>query len=169
MLAWREFLGASNASLVRPLFRVFRPILICVGVCEHRLFIDNEQTPAPESSTLSRQHTVRSALWDLYIGCDTERLVVHIGRVSLGDADHAGVVCEIRLTAEKIWTNCWIHAVGENGVKRYYVVFDRFDQKAGLQVAKFLRVLLRDILSLAEVVGEIVEFPLVVIRIGRRA
>ena len=72
MLARGELLGAGNASLVCPLIRVLRPVLICVGVCEHRLFIEDEQTPATESSTLGRQHTVRSALWDLYIGSDAE-------------------------------------------------------------------------------------------------
>src|SRR5262249_20805569 len=104
VLARREFLGANNASLVWPLFRILRPVLICVRVCEHRLSIQDEQTPAAEASTLGRQHTVGPAFRDLNIGSDAERLVVHVGGVSFRNTNHAGVVCEVRLTAQKIWT-----------------------------------------------------------------
>lgn len=43
--------------LIGPLFRVLRPVLIRVGVREHRLSIEDKQTPATETSTLGRQHT----------------------------------------------------------------------------------------------------------------
>ena len=54
VLARCEFFGAGDASFVLPLFGVLRSVLISLGVREHRLSIEDEQTPAAETSTLGR-------------------------------------------------------------------------------------------------------------------
>src|SRR5262249_3952736 len=95
VLARRERLATADAGLVVVLFRVLGPILVGVGVSEHRLAVEDEQGPAAETSALRRQHALHSALRDLHVSGDAERLVMHVRGVRLRDANHSRVIREL--------------------------------------------------------------------------
>ena len=84
---------------------------------------------------------------------------MRVGRIRFGNADHARVVCEVRLAAQEVGTRLRVHAIRKAGVKRLDVRNScPLDQKTGLQIEKLFRVLFRNILGLAEVLCEVVQF-----------
>src|SRR5215470_4438782 len=104
MFARSELLTTCNASLIRPLLRILRSVLIGVCVGEHGLSIEHKQTPAAEAPALRCEYAVSSAFGNVHFGADIERLVVNVGGIRLGYTNHAGVIREIFLTAQEIWT-----------------------------------------------------------------
>src|SRR5262245_38230667 len=113
MFARSELLTTCNAGLVGALLRILRSVLIGICVGEHGLSIEHKQTPAAEAPTLRCEYAVSSAFRNVHFGADGKRLVVNVGGIRLGYANHAGVIREIFLTSQEIWTRRRIHAIGE--------------------------------------------------------
>src|SRR5262245_44599076 len=117
MFARSELLTTCNAGFVGALLRILRSILIGICVGEHGFPIEHEQAPATEAPALCREYAVSPAFRDVHFGANIERLIVNVGGIRLGYANHAGVIREIFLTSQQIWTCRRIHAIGETRIE----------------------------------------------------
>ena len=166
MFARRELVRAGDAGLVLALLRVlFAVLILCrrghTSVCRRGRAEPSRQTARPRSPARPRLR-----LPNLHLGGDAERLVMHVRGIRFRDANHARVVRELRLAADEIGTYRRIHAIGKAGIERQHVVLDRLHQKPRLQILKLLGVLLRQVLRLAEILGDVVELPREVVGVG---
>ena len=110
------------------------PVLIGEGVGEHRLAVEHEQTPAAETTALGYDDAVGAALGNFDIGFYAERFVLDVGGACLRDADHAGVVFEMRPSAIEVRPDCGVRAISETGIDGQHVVLGGLDQKERFEI-----------------------------------
>jgi len=123
--------------------------------------------PQPQKRpALGYDDAVSSALGNVDISFYAERFVLDVGSASLGDADHAGIILEVRSSAIEVGTDRWICPVGETGIDGKHIVLRGLGEKQRFEIQQLLGILLRKIPCLAEVLGDVVELPRIVIRVG---
>ena len=132
-------------------------------VVEHRPAVEQVEAPAVEASALRRDHAVRAAGGNLHVGADLERFVLEVRRGAFGNARLAGEVGEHAAPAREAGADADVEALDRAVVEREHVVLGGLDPEQVLQLAQLRGLLVGEVHGLAEVLGDVVELPLVVI------
>lgn len=136
---------------------------------EHWLAVEQVQAPAVEALALRGDEAVRAASGNLHVGTDLERLVLEVRCGAFRDARHAVEVGKDAAPARQAGANADVEAFDLAVVEREYVVLGGLNPKQVLQFTELIRLLVGKVHSFAEVLGDIVEFPLIGIDTGRLA
>ena len=109
-----------------------------------------------------RQHNALfSSLREEHVSGDTERFVLHVGRCTFGNARKASVVGELGAPARQAGTKGHIHSRNLAVVQRQHVISGGLRIEQQLELAEFVRVLVGKVDGFAEVLGDVIELPLV--------
>ena len=130
-------------------------------VMEHRLAVLEHQRVAGRQAALRQHDALFAALREDHVGGDAERLVLHVGRRAFGDARQVSVVGELGASAREAGTNGHVKPRHLAVVQRQHVVFGGLGIEQQLQFVELVGVLVGKVDGLAEVVGDVIELPLV--------
>ena len=122
------------------------------------------------------KHTVAARLADLHLGRDAKGHAVRIENGRLADAAHARAVGEALQAGQRVGPQGGVETLRQAIVERQHAVFLCFNEEGGLSGFHLLGVLGCEIIGLAEILCDVVEFPrigvepaliLLPIRLGR--
>lgn len=157
MLAGGELVFRDDAKLVLRLVRE--------RVVKLRFTIDEEQGIAAEAPPLRDEDSFGTALGDVDFRRDGPGFVFRVRRAAFGNADGARKVGERAAPAGEARAKAHIGAFGKRGIKRIDVEFLRFAVERRLQFLQFRGILRREVFRLREVLCNMVELPLEVVRV----
>src|SRR5262249_25396022 len=82
------------------------------------------------------------------------------------DTNHSGIICELVAPACEAWPYGRIDSRCETGIERIDVILPSFNVEGVLKLFEFVRILLDQIVCLAEILVDVLQFPFEIIRIG---
>src|SRR5262249_17851094 len=83
----------------------------------------------------------------------------------LGDVSCARVVEEMWAAGGEAGPQKWVRALDETGVEGKDLILSRFGHEVCLQLFQLVRILRSDIVGFAEVLGDVVEFPGIFVKV----
>ena len=140
--------------------------LVRQRVGELRFAVLHQQHPAAEASPDRRQDATWRLLGYRDLGPDRPRLVLEVRRGTLRDTDHSRIIDELAASTRQARPDCRIDARREARIERIDVVFLRLDVEGVLQFLELVGIVRCQIVRLAEVLVDVVQFPLEIVRAG---
>ena len=133
---------------------------------EHRLALEQVEAIAGEASAGGQDHAFRAAFGHFNVGGDGVGTVEQERRITLRQADHRPGIDELGAAGGDVRTR-GDDARGHRGVHREDLILLRLRDEHLLHLLHLVRILVGDVLGLAEVRVQVVEFEhLVVERVG---